>query len=377
MTPCKPLPTVSVVIINHNYADYLREAIDSALDQVGVEVEVVVVDDGSTDQSRLIIESYGDRIVPVLKPNGGQASTWNAGWRACSGDIVIFLDADDLLLPRAAFHAASAWRRGVSKIHFPLRILSPGQPNDGAIHPAFTLDEGNVRSLVLSYGYYRAPPTSGNAFPRSTLEQIMPIPEKTWVIGADGYAIALAGLLGEVVRIDEPLSLYRRHGRHHGIYGAFSLTLIRSYMERERRRIAAIKEFCERRGEPIDHEPLLRMPSHVRNRIYSLVLEPDKHPFPDDSRLGLVWHGVRASWTFPHNPLARRLLTAAGFLALGLVPRRALAKWGHRILLPHLRPPLLTRLLPGIDRVKRASAARAGGPRPLGSLRWLLTWPRS
>jgi glycosyltransferase involved in cell wall biosynthesis len=59
--------------------------------------EVIVVDDGSTDDSRRIISGYGDRVTPVFKENGGQASAFNAGFAASRGDVIIFLDADDYL----------------------------------------------------------------------------------------------------------------------------------------------------------------------------------------------------------------------------------------------------------------------------------------
>src|SRR5215208_2989974 len=92
-------PLVSVLVSNYNYEHFLEEAVDSALKQTYSKLEVVVVDDGSTDGSRELIESYGDRVIPVLKENGGQASACNAGFRASKGEIVIFLDADDVLLP--------------------------------------------------------------------------------------------------------------------------------------------------------------------------------------------------------------------------------------------------------------------------------------
>ena len=88
---------VSIIINNYNYARFLRAAIDSALGQSYASIEVLVVDDGSTDQSRAIIDSYGDRVKSILKKNGGQASALNAGFAQCQGDIVIFLDADDVL----------------------------------------------------------------------------------------------------------------------------------------------------------------------------------------------------------------------------------------------------------------------------------------
>ena len=72
-------PLVSIVITNYNYGRYLRAAIDSALAQTYAPIEVIAVDDGSTDGSREIIESLGDRIVPVIKANGGHGSALKIG----------------------------------------------------------------------------------------------------------------------------------------------------------------------------------------------------------------------------------------------------------------------------------------------------------
>src|SRR5262245_6559987 len=92
-------PLVTVLINNYNYAQFLREAIDSALSQSYRRVEIIVVDDGSTDQSREIISSYGSRVTAVFKENGGQASAFNVGVAASRGDILCFLDSDDLFYP--------------------------------------------------------------------------------------------------------------------------------------------------------------------------------------------------------------------------------------------------------------------------------------
>src|SRR2546423_15707744 len=86
---------VTIIISSYNYGRYLRKAIDSALKQTHAHTEVIVVDDGSTDDSRVVIASYGDQIVPVLKENGGQASALNVGFSASQGDVIIFLDSDD------------------------------------------------------------------------------------------------------------------------------------------------------------------------------------------------------------------------------------------------------------------------------------------
>ena len=90
---------VSIIINNYNYAQYLPSCIESAVAQTYGNTEVIVADDGSTDNSRAIIESYGSSVIPTFKLNGGQASALNAGYKKSSGDLVIFLDSDDILWP--------------------------------------------------------------------------------------------------------------------------------------------------------------------------------------------------------------------------------------------------------------------------------------
>src|SRR5205085_4156172 len=106
-----------------NYGRFLRQAIDSALSQRYRQCEVIVVDDGSTDDSRRIIESYGDGIVSIMKENGGQASAFNAGFAACSGDVIIFLDADDLIDKEAVERIMPLFADGVSKASWRLRVI--------------------------------------------------------------------------------------------------------------------------------------------------------------------------------------------------------------------------------------------------------------
>src|SRR5438046_8948159 len=91
----------SVIINNYNYGRFLREAVDSALNQTYRNTEVIVVDDGSTDGSPEVIASYGERIVPVLKQHGGQNSALNAGFSRRRGDVSLFLDSDDVQVSTA------------------------------------------------------------------------------------------------------------------------------------------------------------------------------------------------------------------------------------------------------------------------------------
>lgn len=95
------LPLVSVVIPVFNGANYLRQAIDSALGQSYPRVEVIVVDDGSTDggATRAIIRSYEERVIALEKSNGGVATALNAGIQVMRGDLFSWLSHDDLYYP--------------------------------------------------------------------------------------------------------------------------------------------------------------------------------------------------------------------------------------------------------------------------------------
>ena len=93
--------SVSIIITNYNYGHYIEEAIDSALQQTHKEIEVIVVDDGSTDNSREILATYGNRIKTVFQANQGLPSARNAGIAIATGEYLLFLDADDILLPNA------------------------------------------------------------------------------------------------------------------------------------------------------------------------------------------------------------------------------------------------------------------------------------
>jgi len=91
--------SISVVIPTYNYGRYLREAIDSVLAQTYAPLEVIVVDDGSTDDTPEVLASYGDRIHAIRQQNGGVGSARNAGVAAARGEYIAFLDSDDIWLP--------------------------------------------------------------------------------------------------------------------------------------------------------------------------------------------------------------------------------------------------------------------------------------
>ncbi len=92
-------PLVSVVIPTYNRAGTVRRSIDSVLEQSYCPIEVIVVDDGSTDATRDVLEEYGDRILSIHQENGGPSVARNTGAGLASGEFIAFLDSDDTWKP--------------------------------------------------------------------------------------------------------------------------------------------------------------------------------------------------------------------------------------------------------------------------------------
>src|SRR5215472_11782458 len=92
-------PSVSVVITTYNQAQYITEAVLSALNQTYRHREVIVVDDGSTDETGARLVPFRDRVALVRQENQGVAASRNTGVRSAKGELIAFLDGDDLWEP--------------------------------------------------------------------------------------------------------------------------------------------------------------------------------------------------------------------------------------------------------------------------------------
>ncbi len=177
-------PLVSILINNYNYGRFLPEAIDSALNQTYSNVEVIVVDDGSTDNSQEIIKSYGERVIPILKQNGGQASAFNAGFAASRGEIICFLDSDDIWKPEKVAEVVKAFAEHSDigwcfhSIEFisasPQKISQiPYKGTSGKYDLSTYMKRGKLKNKIPQFNFA----TSGMCFHRSLLNQILPMPE--------------------------------------------------------------------------------------------------------------------------------------------------------------------------------------------------------
>jgi len=206
-------PIVTVLIDTYNYGHFIGEAIESVLSQdfPMERMEILVVDDGSTDDTAQRMEKYGDRIRYLPKPNGGQASAFNFGVGHSRGEIVAFLDADDYWLPGKLRRILQEFETNpaAGMVHHRLQELDTR--TGGLRNGIFTALSGNVATSRKSILSFNPTATSSLAFRRWVLEKILPIPEAV-TIQADGYIQALAPFLAPIAAIDEVLAVYRFHG---------------------------------------------------------------------------------------------------------------------------------------------------------------------
>ncbi len=140
-----PRLRISLVTPSYNQAAYIRRTIDSVLEQTGnFELEYRVLDGGSTDGTVEILESYGDRVAWTSARDHGQVDAINKGLRAATGDVVGWLNSDDVLLPGALARVAAAFAAnpGVEWVHGRCRIIDE--------------HDAPVRRWVSFYKHYRA-----------------------------------------------------------------------------------------------------------------------------------------------------------------------------------------------------------------------------
>lgn len=336
---------VSIIIANRNYARFLGEAIDSALAQTHPLVEVVVVDDGSTDESRAVIERYAGRLTAVFQANAGQTMACAAGIRVSRHPVIIFLDADDRLEPGAASLAAADWPDGVSKKQFSLQTLDArGRLLDHhwpkySVHP----DPATARAELLRTGYYPCPPTSGNAFARWFIERVWPFDENPYV---DSLLNTLAPLYGDVLTIDRPFGHYRIHGSNMYCTSAVEAARFDRYIAADELRVAILARHCKALGIPFAGQAVLRNLLPFRE-IEVVIAKLNAVSLAD--QWGVLRHLAGALKAGLHHPqtMWHRLIRWFWITAIALAPQRLARPLIALRYLPIERPRLIELLANG------------------------------
>jgi Glycosyl transferase family 2 len=313
----------SIVINNYNYERYIGAAIDSALSQDYQPVEVVVVDDGSTDGSRDVIGRYGDKVLALFQSNGGQGAAYNAGYAACHGAFVIFLDADDRLYPHAVREIVKHFHADTSKVQFDLALID----QDGQSLQRSVLnvrpDPAMFSLLLREFLFYPSPPGSGNAYTRRFLEKRMPLPSDCWQINADSFLILAAPVDGTVVHIDKCLGNYRRHGS--GATDQSREGGLVAYIRKEHQKMAAARDYTagligvsSAESRRANHAS---PPTYLKLTAAELFLcRPAAASF--SVRFGLIREATRTAAGWTPWPLSKRLILPIWTLIACVLPRR-------------------------------------------------------
>ncbi len=345
---------VSVIIPNFNYARFVDRAIESALALDWPSVEVIVVDDGSTDESREVIARYGDRVTIVHQANGGQIAACNSGFARSHGNVIVFLDSDDVLHPSVIREAAAVWRSGLSKVQFQMRIVdAEGRPT-GAFLPQFHVvpSSQDVQRWVMTAASYPTPPGSGNVYARRYLEKIFPLRGEDRA--ADSYCLAAAPHLGDVVTVPKALVDYRVHGQNDGAMATLDARRFAQEVKRAQSRFHYADSLRGAAYLPKSLSTLNRSLTLLPYRLASLKLLPSEHPISRDSSLKVLRDLSVACFTPQGVSRRARAVLCVWSLSVAALPRSLgsrLALWRFS---SSSRPELLKRALRALDVVKAA-----------------------
>jgi hypothetical protein len=208
-------PIVSVLIDTYNHEQFIHEAVSSVLAQdfPATDREILIIDDGSTDQTPEILRGFESQARIIRKSNGGQASAFNYGISACRGEFIAFLDGDDWWVPSKLSTVVAAFVANPSVGLIGHGILDSFE--DGTVRPVVPEKPERLRlnSLAAARAFRLCKSYLGTSRMnlRTTLaRQILPVPDKLR-IEADEYLFTVAATLSELVILQETLTHYRQH----------------------------------------------------------------------------------------------------------------------------------------------------------------------
>ena len=313
---------LSVVIANFNYSQFVAAAIESALTVDWPDIEVIVIDDGSTDDSLAVIRRYADRITILEQPNAGQRRATNVAFAHTTGDVVIFLDSDDVLYPAIAREIAAVWRLGLSKVQVQMQRIDSAGVATGGVFPEFSVTPtpAQIRHWMIETTAYPTPPGSGNAYAREFLEQIFPLDGRCGE-ASDSAPLAAAPFLGDVVTVAKPLVGYRLHGTNDSDLMINPIERFPAQVERAYQRHMYALDVSGRASDPHPLRPLFRNRHLLQLRIAERRLNPHAtRPIPTDSGGRMMRNALGAVLAPGPESLGRRLAVLEWCVATLIAP---------------------------------------------------------
>ena len=291
------LPLVSIVIPAYNHADYLAEAIESVLAQDYPNVELLVLDDGSTDNTREVLEGYTGRFYWETHKNMGEAATLNKGWRMSKGEILGRLSADDLLSPDAVSASVECLQNNPDAVlvYCDFNLIDEHSRVIRKIQaPEFSYRD-MVAEQITAFG-------PGTFFPRSAFEKVGPWDESLTRMPDYEYWLRL-GLYGRFVRVPRVLVSFRMHENSVSFREGDELgsqeyiRVLTDYFDSH----ALPPEVLAAKDEAFSNAYILAASHHLTSRRYVKAATN-------------TWKGL---WTYPRNLSIRTLR----ILAYGLLNR--------------------------------------------------------
>jgi glycosyltransferase involved in cell wall biosynthesis len=299
-------PLVSIVVPSYNHERYLRAAIDSILAQDYPRVELIVIDDGSTDGSPDILKSYGNRFHWEIQSNQGQVATQNRAWLASRGDILGYLSADDVLMPPAVSRSVECLKSnpGAVLAYCDFNLVDPsGRFIRRVRTPDFSYHDMLVKGLC--------PPGPGALFTRAAFEKAG-LWDKDLRTALDYDYWLRLGLHGKFVRIPEVLAHYRMHP------GQESFSSMNEGMSGEPVRIvsrlydnpALPRDLLPFKAEALSNAHVLAARLHLRGGRFRLGMRSLRQAFRLSPRGVLRWHTLRMAANVLLNRTLHRALWA-------------------------------------------------------------------
>lgn len=225
-------PFVTALVDTYNHEAMIGEAIASVLAQEfpASEIEVLVVDDGSTDRTPEIVRQFAPRVRLIRKANGGQASAFNVGIAEARGEIVAFLDGDDWWSCNKVARVAQVFDASpeVGLVgHSITEVLLEGSHRVEQLREESRFQANSPEGARLFRTRKNFLGTSRMTIRTELLRRIVPVPE-VLVVQADEYLFTMAAVLSVVVVLSEPLTFYRHHGSNFFIISADDPAKVRS-----------------------------------------------------------------------------------------------------------------------------------------------------
>ncbi|MFT3886589.1 MAG: glycosyltransferase [Arachnia sp.] len=201
---------MSVLMPAYNAGEYIGAAISAVLSQTYSDVELVVIDDGSTDDTYRIASGFGDRIVLLQQPNAGQAAARNTGISAATGDVLALCDSDDVLLPNYVAKAVEVLEKAPDRswVTCAASLLTDDGLVDYGVSPFGVIAPEQQREAIFQMNFV----SIFSVFPRRMFDEIGPFTDE--LRRCEDWEYWLRAMISgwRVAFQTEPTALYRRHG---------------------------------------------------------------------------------------------------------------------------------------------------------------------